>query len=237
MCTASAAWPATAANSSWSAWLGGLPSTFGPHSIAPSRSPCRVSSTASTGGSPDVYSASPEEILEYVTQNSTLMFWAAQLLFFTAFAFLWFASVVRTRIAAVNAPSSSHLAALALVGGGVYVAVQAVIGGSLLSATLAPDTGSADATTALVLLPWGGVLDVQQIGLTVFLFAVAFASIRHRAIPRWLGWPAAVLAALFLASSTRTSSKSGSPMTPATRTRPSCATHRSRSTCRRSARR
>lgn len=51
---------------------------------------------------------------------------------------------------------------------------------------------------ALILLPWGGVLDAQQIGLTVFLLAVAFASIRHRAMPRWLSWPAAVLAALFL---------------------------------------
>lgn len=58
--------------------------------------------------------------------------------------------------------------------------------------------GATEFVVPLIFLPWGGVLDVQQIGLAVFLFAVAFASIRHRAIPRWLGWPAVVLAVLFL---------------------------------------
>src|SRR5690606_25497261 len=68
----------------------------------------------------------------------------------------------------------------------------------LLASISTADIGSPDATAAMILLPWGGVLGVQGIGLAAFLLAVAFASIRHRAVPRWLGWPAAVLAAAFL---------------------------------------
>ncbi|HLV59675.1 MAG TPA: hypothetical protein VKY81_12550, partial [Natronosporangium sp.] len=45
---------------------------------------------------------------------------------------------------------------------------------------------------------WGGLLGMQKVGMAVWFLVVAFASIRHRALPRWLGWPAAVLAAVFL---------------------------------------
>jgi hypothetical protein len=146
-----------------------------------------------------LYEASPAEIARHFADNSDKIFWSTQLLGLAVLSFLWFAGCLRTRIRSAE-PGHGHLSALTMAGATVYAATLLGMAAALLAATSARDFGPGEADqaiTALFALGWTGLIGFLRIGLAIWLAALAIASIRHRALPAWLGWPAALLAVAF----------------------------------------
>jgi hypothetical protein len=146
-----------------------------------------------------LYEASPAEIAGHFADNSDKIFWSTQLFGLAVLSFLWFAGCLRTRIRSAE-PGHGHLSALAMAGAAVYAATLLGMAGALLAATSVPDFGPGEADqaiTALFALGWAGLIGFLRIGLAIWLATLAIASIRHRALPAWLGWPAGLLAVAF----------------------------------------
>jgi hypothetical protein len=143
-----------------------------------------------------LYEASPAEIGAYFAENTDKVFWSTQLLGLAALSLLWFAGCLRTRIRSAE-PGHGHLSSLTMAGATVYAATLLGIAGALMAAARTPNLGQGEAdqaVTALFLLGWAGLTGFLRISLAVWLAALAIASIRHHALPAWLGWPAALLA-------------------------------------------
>jgi hypothetical protein len=173
-------WPAALTGAGWAAaWMAGTITAF------------------AGGEGFDPYGASPESIVSYVREYESQLVVGLMLMSLSAFFMLWFTGCMRTRIRSLGGDSAEHLSGLVLIGGGTLATIQLAIAGALGAASYTADIEAFEATAALMLLAWGGLLGVVRIGLAVWFAAVAIASIRHRALPRWLGWPAAVLAVAF----------------------------------------
>jgi hypothetical protein len=108
-----------------------------------------------------------------------------------------FAAGLRRRLAA-QAPADSLLPALAAAGLAT-VAVVLLVGGGIATElfwSLAQDPGEVDPDTVAAHLAVFATMAYVWAGIGLTTGAVAVASIRHGALPRWLGWTSAVATVL-----------------------------------------
>jgi hypothetical protein len=117
----------------------------------------------------------------------------------SAVLLLVFAAGLRRRLGA-QAPAGSLLADVA-AGGLLMTAVVAVLGVGFTTEIvfgLNADDDTLDPEFGAVVAHWVGTIPWLWLGAGVAGVAVAVASLRHAAAPRWIGWTSAVLGGVTL---------------------------------------
>ena len=143
-----------------------------------------------SGETPDT-NDSPQKVLNFYRDNDSEQIWASAFLAWASVLFLFFAGVLRTVLRAAE----GGLARLSTVafGGGVVLAIGMLsfAGFTFALADTADDLTPA-AAQALNALNSDFFFPVAA-GLGTLMLATALSSLRSKALPAWLAWPALVL--------------------------------------------
>ncbi|MEA2472967.1 MAG: hypothetical protein QOE06_882 [Thermoleophilaceae bacterium] len=140
--------------------------------------------------------SSPAKQLHYWTTHDSKHIAAAIIASYAALMLLWFAGSLREAIARTE-PQGSRLASLAF--GGAVVFATGLLVDNALEFAVADTAGdlTPQATQALA-VTFNEFFLPLAIGNALFLLAAGLASVRYRALPRWLGWIAIVLGVVSL---------------------------------------
>jgi len=151
------------------------------------------------GEGQDATRSSAGDLVAYYRDHETEQTVGAVLIGVTAIALLFWVAQLRTVLRDAEG-EGGILADVAFAGAIVFV------GGALVGPTihfaLADYSDATDVVDPLVFqslngLDWSNFL-FFPVGLGTMLFATGIGSIRHGALPKWLGWTAVVLGAVFL---------------------------------------
>lgn len=147
-------------------------------------------------GIPDLFVATGEEWLTFVSGNVGGILTSRLLLLIGDFLFILFLGTLRTRLAAAEA-EPRHWTAIAF-GGGIATAGM-LIGTStpVLAAAAAADGLEPSAAQALGVVEYAFFIGAEIAG-AVLLVATGVLAIRTVVLPTWLGWSSIVIGLLML---------------------------------------
>jgi hypothetical protein len=148
------------------------------------------------GGSPPDAGDSTEEVVGFWQDHHDAQIAAALLAGFAAVFLVWFGAVVRTMLRAAEG-EPARLAATAFAG---FLLIAA--GGLALAGfqfTAADTVGEVPATVTHTLAAlYQDFFFLLDGGVLVAVFATATATLRHRALPRWIGYLSIAVGLVFL---------------------------------------
>jgi Domain of unknown function (DUF4386) len=143
-----------------------------------------------SGETPDT-NDSPQKVLNFYRDNDSEQIWASAFLAWSSVLLLFFVGVLRSVLRAAE----GGLARLSTVafGGGVVLAIGILsFAGFTFALADTADDLTPDAAQALNALNSDFFFPVAA-GLGTLMLATALSSLRSKALPAWLAWPALVL--------------------------------------------
>jgi hypothetical protein len=175
---------APASNSRLWQWLGGMGIVF---------SVLFVVANVFLGSTPSE-KASPLKIVNYYGSHKTSVMAGVFAVAFAALVFSFFLSALRRAVAGANA-DSGYLTQATLVGGAIYLGgllLMDVLNVSLIDAAHYHAQTAAQTLSLLANDDWVPVV----VGLSIVALSTGIATLRGRALPKWLGWASIVLGIL-----------------------------------------
>jgi hypothetical protein len=142
--------------------------------------------------------ASLREVSSYLHDADTAGFWLGRSIGLVALCALLVFVVYVSRRIREREGQAGVLSGIALAAGAVAVALQMLAAPAQFAAVQGAADGL-DAQTAKALLHMSVSFSLSFLPLSVFLGAVAAATLRYRLLPRWLGIASALLAVGFVA--------------------------------------
>jgi hypothetical protein len=143
-----------------------------------------------SGESPDT-GDSPQKILSFYNDNDSEQIFSSALLAWGTVLFLFFLGVLRSTLHAAEG-AIARLSAVAFGGGIVLALGMLSFAGFTFTLADAADHLTPDAAQALNALNSDFFFPVAA-GLGTLMIATGIVTIRSRALPAWLGWPALVI--------------------------------------------
>jgi hypothetical protein len=147
-------------------------------------------------GIPDLFVATGQEWLAFVSGNAGGILTSRLLLLIGDFLFILFLGTLRTRLSAVEA-EPRHWTAIAFGGGTATAAMLIGTSTPVLAAAAAADGLEPSAAQALGVVEYAFFVGAEIAG-AVLLVATGMLAIRTAVLPTWLGWASLVVALLML---------------------------------------
>lgn len=146
-------------------------------------------------GLPEDFAPAPTEVVAYDEDHAGTAQAGSMVTGLAVALFVWFLAHHRRRLQAVD--GAGILGSLATGGGLVGAAVLLVSASANYVPAVRADDGSLDPAAATALNDLYGALSgaMTPLAFGVLVAATAAAGLRHRALPAWLAWVSAVLAA------------------------------------------
>lgn len=146
------------------------------------------------GGEPPSADEDVQEIIDHYTDNKDSIQIGAALTIPAATLLIFFAAHLR-RVFSAAERAGSLLAPVPLIGAAIIAAGAGIDGTISFALAERVDDIEPDAVQALQAL-WDNDWLPIALGLSVFLWGVGLATVRHGGLPTWLGWAAIVLAVI-----------------------------------------
>jgi hypothetical protein len=147
-------------------------------------------------GIPDLFVATGQEWLTFVSGNEGGILTSRLLLLIGDFLFMLFLGTLRTRLFAAEA-EPRHWTAIAFGGGIATAAMLIATSTPVLAAAAAADGLEPSAAQALGVVEYAFFVGAEIAG-AVLLVATGMLAIRTAVLPTWLGWASQVVALLML---------------------------------------
>jgi hypothetical protein len=143
------------------------------------------------GEPPDPTEDSAQEIIDFYVDNKDEVFAGSVLQAIAGALLIFFGAYAFKRLRASGADASAAVAFAGTIAFAVGIAIDGTINVALAETADDLDPGGVQTLSAL----WNNDFLPFAMGLSVFLWGMGVAIVRHGALPKWLGW-AAIVAAL-----------------------------------------